>query len=230
MRMFPALFGAVLVTLAVFLFMHGLIQSGNEEGAPLAVYTDVQIVHNPPEEPPPKQQEAETQPEPTDEPTMETLAVTAVNPIAPTAEKLEIPALDLGVGDINIAAVGDRWRAPLGSGTGGVQGNAGGSDAQGYIEVVPFDTRRPNVPEVAWQNKIDGWVLVAFSVTPDGHTRDVRVLDASPRGVFEEAVIAAVEDWRYRISFSGKARGDVVLTQKVEVLWTNYPQNLPNVD
>lgn len=228
MRTFPALFGAILITLAIFLFMYSLIQRGKEEGSQLAVYSDVQIVHRQPEEPPPEEQEPETKPEYTDEPSMEPLAVTAVTPVTAPAEKLEIPALDLGVGDINIAAVGDRWSAPLGSG--GVQISAGGSDAQGYIEVVPFDTRRPNVPEVAWQNKIDGWVLVAFSVTPEGHTRDVRVLDASPRGVFEETVMAAVADWRYRISFSGKARGDVVLTQKVAVLWTNYPHNLPNVD
>jgi protein TonB len=108
--------------------------------------------------------------------------------------------------------------------------SGGGADAQGFIEVIPFNTRRPNVPEVAWQNKINGWVLVAFSVTPQGKTRNVRVLDANPRGVFEEKVIAAVEDWNYRVSFSSEARGDVILTQKIEVLWENFPQNLPNVD
>jgi len=95
---------------------------------------------------------------------------------------------------------------------------------------VPFNTRRPNVPEVAWQNKINGWVLVAFSVTPDGKTRNIRVLDARPRGVFEEKVVAAVNDWNYRVSFSGKVTQDIVLTQKVEVQWQNFPQNLPNVD
>src|SRR5690606_8911056 len=126
------------------------------------------------------------------------------------------------------AASGDSWRAPMGAG--GVAVGTPGGDAQGYIEVVPFDTRRPNVPTVAWENKIDGWVLVAFAVTPAGRTRDVRVLDASPRGVFEEKVIAAVEDWTYRVSFSGQVTGSIVLTQKVEVHWKNYPQNLPNVD
>ena len=115
-------------------------------------------------------------------------------------------------------------------GGGGGEVVVGGRDAQGFIEVVPYDTRRPNVPEVAWQNKIDGWVLVAFSVTRDGRTRDVRVLDASPRGVFEEKVMAAVADWKYNVSFSGDLQGDVILTQKVEVQWQNYPQNLPNVD
>jgi periplasmic protein TonB len=231
MRLLPALIGALLITLAVFLFMHSLIQRGKDEGVPLAVYTDVQILHTEPEEEPPEEQEPEAEPEPMEEPVMGPLSVEAVTPpAAPVpADTLEIPALDLGVGDINIATAGKRWSAPL-PGGGGAEVVVGGTDAQGYIEVVPFDTRRPNVPEVAWQNKIDGWVLVAFSVTPEGRTRDVRVLDASPRGVYEEKVIAAVEDWTYRITFSGKTSGDVVLTQKVEVSWRNYPQNLPNVD
>ncbi|CAA0107691.1 Uncharacterised protein [Halioglobus japonicus] len=229
MRVIPALVGALLITLVVFLFMHSLIQRGKEEGVPVVVYNDVQIIQQEPDEPPPQEPEPEAEPEALDEPTMEPLTVATVSPAAPVpADTLEIPALDLGAGDIDIAASGKRWSAPLGGGSGEVV--VGGQDAQGYIEVVPFDTRRPNVPEVAWQNKIDGWVLVAFSVTAQGRTRDVRVLDASPRGVFEEKVIAAVEDWTYRISFSGDLKGDVILTQKVEVKWQNYPQNLPNVD
>jgi hypothetical protein len=42
--------------------------------------------------------------------------------------------------------------------------------------------------------------------------------------------MAAVADWSYQVSFSGELKGDVILTQKVEVHWQNYPQNLPNVD
>ena len=161
---------------------------------------------------------------------MEALDVMQVAPPTPKpATELEIPALDLAVGDIDIKAVGERWSAPLGAGTVAV-GTGTGQDSRGYVEVVPFNTRRPNVPEVAWQNKTDGWVLVAFTITPDGRTQDVRVLDARPRGVFEEKVISAVEDWQYRLSFSAKNKYSVTLTQKVEVEWKNYPQNLPNVD
>ena len=228
MRYFPALLGALLITVAVFMFMQSLIQRGKEEGVQLAVYTNVQILHQKPEEQEPEEEDDATQ-EPAEEPTMEPLDVMAVTPPTPEpATDLEMPALDLGVGDINIQAAGKRWSAPLGAGT--VKVSGGGADAQGFIEVIPFNTRRPNVPEVAWQNKINGWVLVAFSVTPQGKTRNVRVLDANPRGVFEEKVIAAVEDWSYRFSFSSEARGDVILTQKIEVLWENFPQNLPNVD
>ena len=228
MRFLPALFGALLVTVAVFMFMQSLIQRGKEEGVQVAVYSDVQILRQQPEERE-RQPEDDVTREPAEEPTLEPLDVIAVTPPTPApATELEIPALDLGMGDIDIRAAGDSWSAPLGAGTVNISG--GGVDAQGFVEVIPFNTRRPNVPEVAWQNKISGWVLVAFSVTPRGTTRNVRVLDANPRGVFEEKVVAAVEDWNYTVSFSGKASGDVVLTQKVEVLWENFPQNLPNVD
>jgi protein TonB len=227
-RILPALIGAVLITLGIFLFMHSLIQRGKDEGVPVMVFNDIEVVHRKPPETPPEETEAEVEPETTEEPSMEPLAVSVASPAAPVVSELaEVPALDL-MGEFSIATVGERWSAPLGAG--GVNVGIAGGDAQGYIEVVPFNTRRPNVPESAWQNKINGWVLVAFSVTSEGRTRDVRVLDASPRGVFEESVIAAVEDWTYQISFSDESRGEVILTQKVEVLWKNYPQNLPNVD
>ncbi len=151
-------------------------------------------------------------------------------PTPEPATDLDLPPLDLSVGEISVKAGGDRWSAPLGRGVVGVQAGGGGEDAQGYIEVIPYDTRRPNVPEVAWQNKINGWVLVAFRVTEQGTTRDVRVLDANPRGVFEDAVVSAVRDWRYRVTYYGSASRSVVLTQKVEVRWENFPANLPNVD
>ena len=226
MRFFPALLGALLISTGLFLFMQSLIAPGKEEGVQLIAHTDVEILRSKEEEPEPEEAVPE---EPPAEPVMDVMDVMAVS--APTPEpatELEIPLLDLGVGDISIQAVGDSWSAPLGSA--GVSIAGGGSDAQGFVEVIPYNTRRPNVPEVAWLNKVNGWVLVAFSVTPKGDTRDVRVLDANPRGVFEEKVIAAVQDWQFRLSFSGKAKYTVILTQKVEIQWENYPHNLPNVD
>ena len=186
----------------------------------------------PPPTPPAKEEPEPEEPEPrelVEEPVMEPLQVAAPTPEpAPT---LEVPALDLAMGEIRVQAVGDRWSGPIGRGAGAVNlAGGGGEDAQGFIEVIPFDTRRPNVPEVAYRNEVSGWVLVAFKVSGDGSTRDVRVLDANPRGVFEEKVVAAVSDWKYRVNFYGGASGSVVLTQKVDVQWQNYPQNMPNVD
>jgi len=227
MRFIPTFVGALLITLAVFLFMQSLIERGKEEAAQLVVHTGVEIFHPDPQEQEPEAKEDKIE-EPPEEPVMDALDLTAPSPPTPEpATELDLPALDLGVGDINIRAVGEHWSAPVGSAGVPV---AGGGDAQGYVEVIPFNTRRPNVPELAWQNKVNGWVLVAFSITPQGNTRDIRVLDANPRGVFEEKVIAAVNDWQYTLKFSSKARGELILTQKVEVQWKNYPQNIPNVD
>jgi TonB family protein len=230
MRFAIALAGALLITVLIFLFMRSLIEAGKQESVQLVVHENVQILRQQePEEEEPEETD-ESPEEPPEEPAMDPLDVIRVTPPTPQpATELEIPALDLAVGDIEIRAAGDRWSAPLGAGAVNV-GTGVGQDSRGYVEVVPFNTRRPNVPEVAWHNRIDGWVLVAFTVTPEGRTRDVRVLDARPRGVFEESVIAAVEDWQYRLEFSSRNPYSVTLTQKVEVEWKNYPQNLPNVD
>lgn len=228
LRLLPALAGAMLITLLVFLFMQGLIEQGRREQVMLPVFEQVQVLR---ERDPPEQHSSEERvPQETPEqPQMESLSVEPVAPAAVPApdQSLPLPALELSVGDLAVPAVGDNWNVPLGPG--GV-GLPAGQDARGYVEVVPNSTRRPNVPEVAWRNRISGWVLVAFTVTPQGKTQDVRVLDANPRGVFEDKVIAAVADWRYSLRFSGQSAANVVLTQKVPVDWRNYPQNLPNVD
>ena len=223
LRVLPASLGALLVTLAVFLFMQGLIAAGQQEAIPLAVFENVEILR-----PEPAQEEATDPDQPRQEsPQEQPLLASLAAPAPPSASaapqpRAEAPALNLATGNISIAAVGDSWTAPLGQG--GVDIGGGG------MEVVPYNTRKPNVPEVAWQNRISGWVLVAFTVTPDGHTRDVRVLDARPRGVFEEKVIAAVQDWQYTLSFRTREQSNLVLTQRVEVRWQDYPRNLPNVD
>tara|TARA_R110002110_G_scaffold415561_1_gene650747 strand:- start:46808 stop:47491 length:684 start_codon:yes stop_codon:yes gene_type:complete len=227
MRFLVALAGALIITLGVFLFMQSLIKSTDRAERTPLVFADVAVMREPEpaDEPEP---EEEQPPEVQEQPVMEPLTTLAVTPPTPTVtQKLEMPALEFAAGDIDVSAVGDRWSVPLGAAGLDLEG---GADAQGFVEVVPFNTRRPNVPLEAWENKVNGWVLVAFSVTPDGNTRDIRVLDARPRGVFEEKVIAAVDDWQYNVRFTGKRTGNVVLTQKLEIQWEDYPRNMPNVD
>lgn len=228
LRLVPATAGALLITVAVFLFMQGLIRTGQSELVPMSVFDDVEILRPEPEPEDTKEPDQPQRAQAEEQPLLASLSPPV--PMAAPAEpqpQAQAPALDLGPGDIRIGPVGDSWSAPLGQDALEV---GRGMDARGFVEVVPYNTRKPNVPDVAWQNKISGWVLVAFTVTPDGRTRDVRVLDARPRGVFEEKVIAAVEDWQYTLSFSSRDRSNLVLTQRVEVRWQDYPRNLPNVD
>ena len=122
MRFIPALVGALLITIGVFLFMQSLIQRGRDEGVQLVVHKNVEIFR-----PDPDQQEPEPDPEQevpqelAQEPTMDVMEIMQVSPPTPEpATELEIPALDLGIGDIKVSAVGleraygsgscGRWR------------------------------------------------------------------------------------------------------------------------
>jgi protein TonB len=52
-------------------------------------------------------------------------------------------------------------------------------------------------PVIARENKVEGWVEVAFTIQPDGSVTDLAIQNANPAGVFEESVITAVAQWRY---------------------------------
>lgn len=224
MRFIAAFTGALVITVALFIFMQLLIENRQNANTILPIFEPIEIVPQKqlvqqPETPPVQQDQAE--------PRMDELQISSPTP-QPSVE-MELPALDLTVGGLDIRASGGRWNTPLSAGVVNIL-EEGGVGAQGYVEVVPIGTRMPNVPELAWKNKINGWVLVAFNVQSNGRTHNIRVLDANPRGVFEEKVIAAVEDWMYSVQYFGDLKGDIVLTQKVEVEWQHYPRNVLDLD
>jgi protein TonB len=71
--------------------------------------------------------------------------------------------------------------------------NVGGSDR----DTMPLVRINPDYPPRAQNRGIEGWVLIEFTITAAGTVRDARVIDASPRGYFEEAALKAIGRWRY---------------------------------
>jgi TonB family protein len=59
-------------------------------------------------------------------------------------------------------------------------------------------TVQPIYPMRAVNGKIEGWVDVEFTVAETGKVKDVSVRGSSIPGVFEEAAIKAVSQWRYK--------------------------------
>ena len=57
---------------------------------------------------------------------------------------------------------------------------------------------QPTYPMRAVNGKIEGWVDVEFTVAETGKVKDVSVRAASMPGVFEEAAVKAVSQWRYK--------------------------------
>jgi protein TonB len=239
-----AIVTSVLVTTAVFLFMHKLIS-----GSPLQIDTDNLMVsvdiYQPPEDRPEPEHEPpppEVSQQPVAEPTMARLSVSAPTPtpqlkaggppIPSFAPSFDDVALESGSGSIFGSGFGDGSGASKWSGPGGGDDNLAKKiaaedkkGAEGYREIVPFGTRQPNIPEYAWQNKIDGWVLVTFTVNTRGKVENVRILDGQPAGVFDEKVIAAVSDWIYSPADIEGRKTKVQLTQRIELHWKDYPNN-----
>jgi periplasmic protein TonB len=55
----------------------------------------------------------------------------------------------------------------------------------------------PEYPQTALNNRISGAVTLTYTVDTSGAPRDVRVVEASPPGVFDNAAVSAVKRWRY---------------------------------
>jgi TonB family protein len=58
-------------------------------------------------------------------------------------------------------------------------------------------TVQPVYPESARKRGIEGWVELAFTVTPSGTVEDVEVRNASPANVFDESAVRAIRGWRF---------------------------------
>ena len=58
-------------------------------------------------------------------------------------------------------------------------------------------TAAPRYPKRAVQRELSGWVVVQFTVTPDGETRDIEVTEADPAKVFNKAAMEAVDQWEF---------------------------------
>lgn len=55
----------------------------------------------------------------------------------------------------------------------------------------------PRYPAAALNRRLEGHVQLAFTIQPDGHVSDARLLSAQPQGVFDEAALAAASRWRF---------------------------------
>ena len=58
-------------------------------------------------------------------------------------------------------------------------------------------TVNPVYPESARKRGIEGWVEMAFTVTPNGTVEDVEVRNSSPANVFDDAAVRAIRQWRF---------------------------------
>lgn len=244
LRYSSAALSGLLMTAAIFTLMYTLVGSGPVQRVEDTLFTPVNIYEAPPESTPEPEVEPEPLPEtqttPTVEPSLAPLSVNAPSPTpvlkvaGPPVMSFEPSLNDIALASGSGSAFGegamsggdaDTWTPPGDNSLAKKIAEAEAKGKAGFREVLPRATRQPNIPEYAWKNKIDGWVLVAFTVNSFGNVENVRVLDANPKGVFEENVIASVKHWVYSPADIGGKKVKVQLTQKIELFWKDYPNN-----
>ncbi len=65
-------------------------------------------------------------------------------------------------------------------------------------QLIVTKSLKVDYPLSALRDGTEGWVDLAYSVTTKGTVADIKVINASPRGVFEEAAEAALSRVRYK--------------------------------
>ena len=68
----------------------------------------------------------------------------------------------------------------------------------------------PRYPIMAQRRKLEGQVVVQFTIQPDGSVASPRVVSADPEGVFDEAAIVAASRWRFEAGSRSVASSRVV--------------------
>ena len=64
--------------------------------------------------------------------------------------------------------------------------------------IMPLVKVNPIYPNRAVSHGIEGWVRLEFTIQIDGSVADVVVVKSMPEAVFDDAAIAAIEQWQFK--------------------------------
>src|SRR5690606_28141805 len=74
-------------------------------------------------------------------------------------------------------------------------------DLDVYVKKV--STEAPAYPEAARQQRISGSVILVVDVAEDGSVASAEVERSEPAGVFDEAALSAVANWKFEPAMKG---------------------------
>ena len=74
----------------------------------------------------------------------------------------------------------------------------GFSVGEGDGEYLPIYRVPPQYPSQALRDRVEGWVIVEFTIGTRGEVKNARVVKANPQGVFDSAALAAVKRFRFK--------------------------------
>lgn len=188
MRHLAAPLVSAVVTTGLFLFMASLIRTPTVSPLLPKPPVGLDVVHSvaPPEPVKPK-----PRPEPKPELGARPSPIAKVDTVDdPRATRLQVPAEPVRIpGDgVEMTPVWDRPEP----------GERGPSVLSSASQALPLLRRDPVYPPAALRAGIEGWVELEYAIAPDGSVTEIRVLDAAPRRVFDQAAQRALAAWKFR--------------------------------
>ncbi|SHI14800.1 energy transducer TonB [Ferrimonas marina] len=109
----------------------------------------------------------------------------------------EIPQMDM---DMDTSSADSfALNLPSANVAGGVSADLGGPGAFGGSgEAMPIVRIEPRYPADAARRRIEGYVIMGFTIDEVGGVTDIKVLEAEPRRVFDREAVQALSRWKYR--------------------------------
>lgn len=191
---------ALLIVAALFWLMQWMIEPGEVVRVEREELPGINIVKVEKEKPdtPSANAAAESTPPPPPPapPAMQRPDLPSFSVPTPTAPSVSNVAAPLSFSGGQSLSQGQFGGFAGGTGSGGGGGHGSGRGFEGR-ELIPLSTARPMMPKWACEQEIEGWVEVIFTVMPNGRVRDVRIIDAEPKGVYETTAIQSVSNWIY---------------------------------
>ena len=180
-RLLLALPASLLISVSLFSFMAWMVDKGNQRApeASEAVRFDMVMVENEADVQR-RQRSVPEQPEPPQAPEPMDLsqADTQMEPMSQMT-----PASALG---LNTALEGIAISAPNLKGTMGNQ------------QALPLYRVDPRYPSKALKRRVEGYVIMRFTIDATGRPKDIEVIEAEPERMFEREAIRALKKWKYQ--------------------------------
>ncbi|MBA6253249.1 MULTISPECIES: M56 family metallopeptidase [unclassified Colwellia] len=68
------------------------------------------------------------------------------------------------------------------------------------VQLKPIQRVNPRYPEQAAKDNIEGSVVLTFDIMTNGAVENVAVINSKPAGVFDQAALKALKQWKYSVS------------------------------
>lgn len=180
-RLLLALPASLLISVSLFSFMAWMVDKGNQRApeASEAVRFDMVMVENEADVQR-RQRSVPEQPEPPQAPEPMDLSQ-ADTQMEPMSQMTPVSALGL-----NTALEGIAISAPNLKGTMGNQ------------QALPLFRVDPRYPSKALKRRVEGYVIMRFTIDATGRPKDIEVIEAEPQRMFEREAIRALKKWKYQ--------------------------------